>query len=222
MNLNQIINEKRCVSAEYHVIVARAWKQHGQANDSQSPLVYAAFEYRCAIERVVFELYGIMHNELPGDEISNQIGSFSGLVKQVHDLAGGNKKKLYRVLKFNSIVSEFMCLHKTMSVPDVGKLQEFWSKASNYCHQQIIPNETWKSPEWVRKGYKLLDRVDRYLQEILFDHLFGAMSEKKMPAEVIDAKKAFVTEEIDEAGLRNRLKLMEPVLELRFRQHHAD
>lgn len=112
MNLDEVINGKRWVSADYHVVSARAWKQQGQSEYSPSPLIYAAFEYRCAIERIVLELYAVMCEEFSGAEDVSKIGSFSSLIKMVHDLAGCNKKLLYRVLKFNSIVSEFLELEK--------------------------------------------------------------------------------------------------------------
>lgn len=83
---------------------------------------------------------------------------------------------------------------------------------------KYYPMKPYNSPEWVRKGYDLLNEVDRYLNHLLVDHWFGAMREEGMPPEVLDAKHAFVAEEIDEVGLRRRLKLMKPVLESRLRQ----
>jgi hypothetical protein len=215
MNLDQVINGTRWVSADYHVVAAQAWKEHGKVGSKQSPLIYSAFEYRCAIERAVLELYTIMHDELPEAEEVSPIGNFSNLIKKVNQLGGGNRKLLYRVLKFNSILSEFAGLEKTLSVPDVGKLHGYWAKLSEYCHRQILPDVTLNSLAWVQKGYELLEEVDRYLKHLLIDHLFGAMPESGMPHEVLQAKRDYVAEKIDEVQLRLRLKLMEPVLERR-------
>lgn len=212
MNLDEIINGKRLVSAGYHILAARAWKHKGQDEAKQSPLIYAAFEYRCAIERVVLDLYLVMHNELPRTEDIVKIKSFSKLVTRVHKLAGGNKKLLNRVLKFNCIISELLNSTKTLSIPDVGKLHNYWNRLSEYCHRQIIPDKTVNSSIWINNGYILLNDVDDYLKHLLIDHWFGAMPENSMPSEVLHTKQAFVSEEIDEAALRIRLKLMEPVL----------
>ena len=122
------------------------------------------------------------------------------------------------MLKFNSIVSEFTAsvLGKTFSVPDVGKLHDFWGKTSKYCHRQISPDESWDSVSWLQKGYKLLDEVDAYLNHLLVDHRVGSVHEKEMPPEVIEAKRAFVEEKIDQEQLRTRLKIMEPILTSRL------
>jgi hypothetical protein len=166
----------------------------------------------------VLELYAVMQAELPKLEDVNKIRNFGALVSKVHELAGGNAKLLYRVLRFNSIVSEFTAfvLGKTLSVPDVGKLHDFWGKTSKYCHRQISPDESWDSISWVQKGYKLLDEVDVYLNHLLVDHHVGSVKEKEMPPEVIKAKREFVQEKIDEQQLRTRLKIMEPVLTSRL------
>ena len=216
MRIDKTINGQRKVCADYHLMAAFSWKEYGKNKLLHSPLVYAAFEYRCAIERVIMELYLIMQHEMTDIEDLSKYERISDLIKKVHELGGGTKRMLYRVLKFNSIVSEFVMIQgKTLSVPDLGKLHKLWQKLSRYCHRQAKPMDSWDSKDWVAKGYKLLDEVHSYLHVILKEHLFGAMPEKGMPVEVIEAKSDFVKEKINEEGLRTRLMLMEPVLEAR-------
>ena len=116
------------------------------------------------------------------------IGSFSSLIKLVHELAGGNRLLLMRVLKFNQILSEFAGLPKTLSIPDVGLLHKYWSQLSNYCHRQIEPTETWENVEWIKKGYKLLDEIYNYFEDILINHFFGAFSPESLPVELAEQK----------------------------------
>ncbi len=216
MRIDEIINGQRKVCTDYHLMVAFSWKEYGRNKLLPSPLVYSAFEYRCAIERVIMELYIIMQHEMTDIEDLGKYEKISDLIKKVHELGGGSKGLLYRVLKFNSIVSEFVMIQgKTLSRPDLGKLHKLWQKLSKYCHRQAKPIDSWDSKDWVTKGYKLLDEVHSYLHVILIEHLFGAMPEIGMPLEVIEAKRDFVQEKINEEGLRRRLILMEPVLEAR-------
>jgi hypothetical protein len=114
-------------------------------------------------------------------------------------------------------VSEFLGLPKTLSKPDTSTLHGFWARLSDYCHRQVRPDESWDSDEWIRDGYNLINDVDVYLNNILVEHFFGAYSETNMPDEVREQKRLFIDEEINEAQLRTRLRIMQPVLEQRFR-----
>ncbi len=218
VNFNKWIEQKRQTGSDYHIISARFWMKKGINEEYHTPLVYAAFEFRCAIERVIFELFVLMRTVGITDIEIEKIGSLKGLINTVNDLAGGNKKKLMRILLFNRISMEFSGFPKKLSIPDVGKLHKFWSKLSEYCHRQIIPDSTWDNPDWISKGYTLLEEVDNYLSLILYEQAFGFLSEENMPDEIKEQKQLFINGNIDESQLRMRFKLMQPVLESRMRK----
>lgn len=173
MDLKTLIHGERHATADYHLVAARLWVEKGEGK-LHTPLVYAAFEYRCAVERAVLELYGIMREISHSAEAVEDIGSFKNVMNRLIEFAGGNKKALYRLLKFNSILAEFMG-HSMMgqsvelSIPDVGVLHKMWQNVSNYCHQQVVPENTWGDQEWVEEGYQTLQEVDEYLQKIMID-----------------------------------------------------
>ena len=215
MTIDELISKNRETNADYHIFAGKTWRDRGYTNLMHAPLVYAAFEYRCAIERVVLELFIIMQYESITSEELSTIGSFSSLIKLVHKLAGGNRLLLMRVLKFNQILSEFAGLPKTLSIPDVGRLHKYWSKLSNYCHRQIEPAETWENDKWIKKGYKLLDELYDYFEDILVNHFFGAFSTERLPAEVTEQKELYMTQKIDDSQLKTRLQIMRPILRAR-------
>jgi hypothetical protein len=213
--VQDLLSKNRETSAEFHALAARAWQNEGLNSLSHSALVYAAFEYRCTLERVAIELYAIMHHELPGVEDISRIQSFTSLLALIRELGGGNEKLLYRTMLFNKIVCESAPIEKPLAIVSPSRLHDLWSRLSAYCHRQVSPLETWDSPDWVRRGYDLLNEVDDYLVDILINHSFGAMADNGLAPEVRLAKQAFLREEIDEGTLRVRLKLMEPVLSSR-------
>ncbi len=213
--IEELLTNKRQASAEFHALAARAWLNSGQSSLSHSSLVYAAFEYRCAIERLAVELYSIMHRELPDVEDISRIQNFSSLLAKIRELGGGNEKLLYRTMLFNRIVCESAPIGKPLAIVSPSTLHDLWSRLSAFCHRQVSPVETWDSPQWVRQGYNLLNEVDDYLVDILINHSFGAMADDSLAPEVRLAKESFLREEIDEQTLRTRLKLMEPVLSSR-------
>ena len=194
------------------------WKHAGEPGKLHSPLAYAAFEYRCAIERVILELYIMLHEVEPSVEDVNKIGSVTGLMSKTRELAYGNDRLLYRLLRFNTIMSEVAGIGIVLSTPSLGKLHGFWSKLSEYCHYQTTPDATWDSADWVERGYSLLNKVDAYLQEILADAYFGSFDASQSPEEVKEVRAAFVVDEsLTEEQVRTRLELMKPVLEQRAR-----
>jgi len=221
MNFERLVHGRREVSADFHMAAGRLWLEKGKADKLTTPLVYAAFEFRCATERAVVELYAIMQSELPSVEEMQDIGRFKNFMTKVVEVAGGNGKLLYRSLLFNSIVSEFMPWDATLSVPDVGTLQNHWHALSDLCHKQIALDPTWRSDDWVSTGYYTVQEAYDYLREIMVDQYLGSIPIEETPEEIQKAKKAFINEEIDKASLRTRLKLMTPILERRFRRRHA-
>ena len=217
----QLINSPRETSAEYHILSARSWRQTGESKRLHTPLVYAAFEYRCAIERTAVELYATMRDDIEGADDMSKIGSFGALLSRIREIGGGNEKLLQRTLIFNRIVAEFAPLEKPLAMPSPSKLHDFWTKLSAYCHRQLHPGKTWELPEWVERGYGLLDEVDCYLVFLYVEHSFGAVPTSSLQPEVKQTKIDFLTERIDENQLRLRLKIMAPVLEDRLKSKRA-
>ncbi len=221
MNLEDIINTPRQTSFDFHAAVAQSWRRIGERELLHSPLIYSAFEYRLAIERFVFELYYLMKKEnlLSKQGLSKKelqrIDSFSSLISIIYENSG-NKLKLYRILSFNKAFSQvFTKLHRSLSIPDLGKLHKFWQCLSEYCHRQLEPPETWEDLEWVKKGYDLLNEVENYLWQICISEHFGWLRENSLPKELLDERGKYLCGEITESQLKTRMEIIKPVLEFK-------
>lgn len=221
MNMEDIINRERETTAKFHAVVAQSWRRIGEGRLLHSPLVYSAFEYRLAIERIAFELYWLMKREhlLPKGGFSKEelrkIQSFSSLVSKICQ-DSGSKLKLYRILSFNRVFSQiFTQLPQTLSIPDIGKLQNYWERLSEYCHRQLEPSKTWESSQWIKKGYSRLNEVESYIWQICVSERFGWLQEGSLPNELLKEKDKYMRGELNESQLKRRMELIKPVLELK-------
>lgn len=209
---------KRGNSAGYHCALGRKWRKYGEPDKNQNALVYAAFEFRLAIERIVFELHALIRSlrEIPDKDVDKYESITNNITYMMEIVL--NQKNLYRLLKFNSIwFHEVSPIRGELSVPDIKILKKYWHGLSDYCHMQIKPDATWESPDWVTKAYLYLNDVENYLWEIKVKNHFGFPQINTWPQEVQDLLDKYVREEIDDAGVKTRLRLMKPVIEARYR-----
>lgn len=220
MCMPKYITKNRETDANCHIEIAYEWQKAGRRKLLHSPLVYAAFEYRCAIERLIFELYDLMKEMRLSDEEADKLKKLRSLVSMVHGLAGGDKQKLKAALRFNAVyVSEMISpssgLRMEVSEPDVGKLHGLWSNLSEYCHRQLMPAKTWESQEWVAQGYELLEQVREYIWSITVTKNFGIMAVSTMPQEAQELREKFIEGRIGEPSLKTSLRIMKPIIEAR-------
>ncbi len=221
MKIEEILNNERQVSGDYHAAAGKAWRIHGEKDLLHSSLIYSVFEFRLAVERYVFELYLLMEIDqlleinIP-DEALKRFDNFKSLIRILHENAG-NKFKLFRVLIFNRHVSEiYFQIPKKLSVPDIGKLSSFWHSLSEYCHKQYKLDNSWASEDWIKKGYKLINEVESYLIQISIIEAFGWVNKNSLGPELSQERERFLNDkEFTEERLTLRLTLMKPVLDLK-------
>ncbi|MFC1481078.1 hypothetical protein ACFL6E_02400 [Candidatus Neomarinimicrobiota bacterium] len=225
--LDHLVMSNRGVDANFHLEQGNDWHQIGYPSLLHSPLIYAAFEYRCAIERIILELYDLMKELNIATEEFSSLKNISDIIKKIRQLEGGSHDAAARAIRFNAVyfkemiaeMAEKAGISKEMAEPDLRKLSKLWGHLSEYCHGQMLPAETWNSPEWVKKGYALLDEALEYLRALKIEKHFGYMGESSLPTEALDLKKKFIDEEINESALITRLRIMKPIIEARGRKH---
>lgn len=219
--LQEIFERARETKAAFHSRLGREWRLYGQPKDLHSPLVYAAFEFRCAIERCVIELFALIRNQKLSEKDLSDIQRFAGLIQTVLRSEGG-KLALYRKLVFNR---EYVRSGSTpptsvwLSVPDLGVLQKYWTGLSEYCHRQLKPADTWKSmgDKWVADGYDLLLEVENYLFAITSQRKIGWVQVDTLEPEELQVRSDYVEGRIDETSMKSRLELMGPIIRERRR-----
>lgn len=217
-DLNDIVSRKRSTSTDYHLLIARGWRRLGEPSLQHSPLAYSAFELRSAIERTLFEFLWLTQGQKLTDKDFNIANKLTNLVKEILKRQGG-PDALQRKLRFARAFAEGISMPQAdwPAVLDIKKLEKMWSALSEYCHRQLEPEKTWEAmgDNWVRRGYALVKEVESYLWNCLVDSKLGWLQPDSLPPEMVTARDQYLLGELDDRSLKTRMKLMEPVLEMR-------
>ena len=174
--------------------------------------MYAALEYRSAIERILLELYSLMAELKLTDEEIDSLRSIHDVISAIEEFVGGNRQAVERFIRYYTIYATYQ-IGIDVSETDVTKLIKFWKSLSTYCHAQKEPEETWQSTQWIQDGYTCLEAVLGYLKEITKNRGFYSIS--SLPPEAQDLLSKFVANELDEDAVKIRLKIMKPIIEAR-------
>ena len=217
-DLNDIVERKRSTSTDYHLLIARGWRRLGEPVLHHTPLAYSAFELRCAIERTLFEFLWLTQSQKLTEKDFNIANRVSTLVKETLKRQGG-LTALERKLRFARAFAQGIGMPPTdwPAVVDLKKLEKMWNALSEYCHRQLEPKKTWEAmgDHWVRNGYALLKEVESYLWDCLVSSKLGWIQPDSLPPEMVTAREQYLEGNLDDRSLKIRMKLMEPVLEMR-------
>lgn len=205
--------EKRQNDSGYHIILGQIWRRFGQNSKNHSALVYSAFEYRLAIERIVFEIYALMKRlRFVSKEEAKKLEKLTNVISQIMELVDNNKN-FYRLMKFHAILFRTESkLRGSLAVPNISTLKNYWHSLSDYCHMQISPADSWGSQDFLIKGYDTLNQIEDYLWELKMKNYFGMYQMDQWQPEVIKLAEDFVNDRIDESSVKMRLELMKPII----------
>ncbi|MCH8013308.1 MAG: hypothetical protein IH823_00705 [Candidatus Dadabacteria bacterium] len=215
IDLSEFLNKNRPGDANSHMEIGYYWHELGKSNELHLPLGYAASEYRCAIERILLELFSLMAGLRLSPQDIESLRSIHDIISAMKDFVKGNSETVERFIRFNTIYVTYQSGIR-LSEPDVQKLLKFWKSLSVYCHAQKMPEDTWNSTQWIKDGYSCLEAVLEYLKAITKYRGFIQIS--SLPPEAIELLNFFVANKVDEEALKTRLKLMKPIIEARAKK----
>lgn len=204
------LEKPREVNFYWHLQQVRKWFEFDRGRHLDSPLVYAALELRCAIERYFFEfLFLLKHGQItPEDEQRSR--SIKGLLQLMKET-----DPIYRqTAKFTNLVARVNPEIPEVTVLELGKLHRYWRELSEYCHWQARPEETFSSPEreFQKKGSALIEEVLETFDPWQPQLSTGVIQVDSMPDEVRDVYEKWAAEEINDEQAIIRLDIMKPVL----------
>ena len=211
-NLENWLIKPRMVGADYHFLLGRAWLKYGEPSKLQTPLVYAAFEFRCAIERVAFEVLILFKKRKLDEETLRCSRDFKNLLSLLSKLEG-KQGVIYKKTRFIQIICELGNAPFSPALINLKELDKYWRACSKFCHKLLSPEETWEKPLFIQRGYKILNEIDSYFENILIKHKLVWNIE--LQPEVDDLQQEFINGNVTEKQVILRLKLMEPVLKQR-------
>lgn len=101
-DLVKIVEGSRETFSHYHLYMARGWQLIGEEKMLHTPLAYSAFEFRCAIERCLIELFVLIKNRKISPTDRKAMERFNSLVSAILSSEGG-KRVLSRKMIFLKI-----------------------------------------------------------------------------------------------------------------------
>lgn len=213
--MRDFIAQKREVNSNYHFKIAIEWKNYGKKDLLHSALVYSAFEFRIAIERLAFELLLlIVDNDKDFSSIDiKKVNKFQNIFREIYSIH--NKKEFEKILIFNHHASKAFTHDKyAVAKISLSQLQKYWELLSKYCHKILKPIESWENEEWVEDGYVKLEEIESYFSNLLSKTHLGWLSEVSMKDDaLIELRNDYINGILTEEQLCIRLKLIVPVLD---------
>src|SRR4051812_12554347 len=116
----------------FHHAQGRAWLQASQMGANSTPVAYAAFEFRLAIERVALEfLVRVQGTEQTKADLS-RLRSYKAVEKQIRRLAG-HQRTIDRSIQFQNLLLEAAGAKFTIIPIQISKLSRHWHECSEFC-----------------------------------------------------------------------------------------
>ncbi len=202
---------KRHTDSFFHISMARNWLKMSKNSELQSPITYAALEYRLACERVLFELYLLLIDpqKFNLEKEKRNLQSTNSLMSAIHRV-GKNNGQLKLAQIFNQYYASLLWKDvATFSIIDAGLIHGYWNKLSTLCHMQVEPSDTWESQVWISKQYDLIVKIDHYFSTILnTTNSIGWIPLDSLPHQVLEVRKSFLNREISETSMKTRINLV--------------
>lgn len=163
----------RDVTAIYHYDEGSKWLLPARNGSMIDPLVYCAFEFRLALERVAFELLAQIRGSNFDTSDLNSSNKIKNIQNRIYHLEG-NQHRLDRKLLFLRILIE-QAGYKDFPIAaiDLSLLKEHWEFCSRFCHLQLNLNHTWGDPAFVERCVTGLKEIERFLNQILANLICG-------------------------------------------------
>lgn len=203
--------EHQCDSA-WHVWQALSWLDYAKRQSSTTAVQYAALELRQGIEYLWFDM------------IVTALGGKLDIA--AYRRCRGESTKMYKILerlspdyvklvRFTLICGTHGPAQPAIIEWDIPALKRWHGEVSQYLHFIGTAGETTASAKWFVHALSTIDAGTQYIWQRLTKAHTGLLSIASMPPEVKDAWEQFKTGQINEADVRMRLRLAEPVLTMR-------
>ena len=198
--------------SSWHFFQALSWIDYAKRTQLPSAIHYAAFDLRYGIEYLLFEIVVLTNRTLTTTEYNNCLGDPKEMKKMIEN----NDHNYYRLCEFTEIALSVDAGGLKLRFWNLNELFRFWGTASEYLHFIGAQSMTYKDPNWIIKAIATLEAALKSLWNRATDtHGIGVLRPDLMPEEVHKAWVEFSNNKLSKEDLHLRLKLIQPVLQLR-------
>lgn len=211
----KFLEKRREISFDWHITQVLKWLEFDNGRQLDSVLVYASVELRCAIERFWFELLLVLKGQNLTPEEERRCQSKDGILELIRETEPYYIKRA----TFTNLVASVRSGMPKVVIVDIRYLVRMWHKLSEYCHKQLLEEESFGSStrEFQKRGFQIINEIVNRFKEWLSQAAFGIISKQKMAPETRTVYDKYINGEIDEGQAKRMLDLMAPILRARMR-----
>lgn len=171
MTMYMGFHDDRDVSAGFHLRVGTDWLEASGNGRNANALVYCAFEYRFALERIGLELFlAIKSGETLKEADLRVVNKLKNIQGRVYRLVG-NQREIDLHIEYINILLEALGQPFEIAKVDLGKAMRHWHQCSEVCHMQISAEHSWQDAAFRQSVYDELVEVKEFLRVILSTNL---------------------------------------------------
>ena len=185
---------------DYHYFEGKRWLSESHDGERSTALAYAAFEFRLALERIIFQYWYILKSDDLKDRDISDIRSFKTMQNRIYEISG-YQKIINKKFEFARIPLEMLKIKPTLITPDFGKMHENWSDCSELCHigWTLVADDK----KILKEQYLILTNISTFL----IDCINGIISWSKIKDQPHkELEERFIKEEISADQVREELR----------------
>ncbi len=201
------IYQKRHQDAGWFVVQANTLIKLAIEKNSNSLLLYAAFELRMAVEQLLFTIIFLVSEEVD-DVLLKKCRKKDGLFRTLREV----EPKYTMLIRFGKILSESYSHIPEFANWDIKILKKFHNRLSDYCHSPLIVHEIEEIPNWTNETKDELLKIYDYLAHNLKKGTPYLRFHESTPI-VNDLFLDFINKKITEDDVRERFEILKPYLE---------
>ena len=195
------IQTNRSIALTFHHEQGCTWLDLSETGTYTSPLVYAAFEFRLALERLAFE---ILRHGVAGDIDEDDLkamDSFGATEARIYARLG-HQRAIDRQIEFINIVLELANTSVRITPFHIGTIRRHWHNCSALCHIQWTIGSHFELDRFRAEALGDLAEARDYLAT-----QFQAMISwpRIDQPEWVNLRDSYVAGTVEEAGVRARL-----------------
>jgi hypothetical protein len=116
---------------DYHLAEAKAWLALARDGKASTPLAYAGFELRLAIERILLQY--LYSSDPAGFRAEALRLTGKKLENRIYKIAG-HQREIDARIRLSEILFEMLGKPGTLARPNLGELARDWQYCSEFCH----------------------------------------------------------------------------------------
>jgi hypothetical protein len=171
MTLLMELHGDRDVSARFHLRAGTDWLKASGEGRNANALVYCAFEYRLALERIGLELFLAIRSGTTLEEADYRVvNKLKNIQNRIYRLVG-NQREIDLHIEYLNILLEALGQPFQIARVDLGRVMRLWHQCSEVCHMQLSADQAWQDETFRQRVYADLVEVKEFLDSILDDNL---------------------------------------------------